>query len=139
MKLMRLFSSAVLVFAVSIPGYAQAVAGMGGLAGVVRDASGAYRVQIPAGQANGTATVWLALYDRAHKTAVQRGENSGSTLTEFNIVREWRKIGDWNGQPIEIALNLTPESDEYDACAVLVQEGGFGAIRGAASFRMEKP
>ena len=106
---------------------------------VVRDASGAYRVQIPAGQANGTATVWLALYDRAHKTAVPRGENSGSTLTEFNIVREWRKIGDWNGQPIEIALNLTPESDEYDACAVLVQEGGFGAIRGAASFRMEKP
>jgi hypothetical protein len=106
---------------------------------VMRDPAGGYRVQIPAGEANGTATVWLALYDRAHKTAVQRGENSGSTLTEFNIVREWRKIGDWNGKAVEIALNLTPDSDEYDACAVLVQEGGFGSIRGAASFRMEKP
>jgi hypothetical protein len=106
---------------------------------VVRDATGAYRVQIPAGPAGSGATVWLALFDHAHKTPVARGENSGTTLTEYNIVREWRKIGDWNGQAEQIALNLTPESDEYDACAVLVQEGGYGAIRGAASFRMEKP
>ncbi len=65
--------------------------------------------------------------------------SSGSTLTEYNIVREWRKIGEWNGEAVGIALNLTPESDEYDACAVLVQEAGYGPIRGAASFRMEKP
>ncbi len=107
---------------------------------VWRDAAGAYKVAIPAGaESSGPATVWLALFDHAHKTTVQRGENSGSTLTEFNIVREWRKIGEWNGQATEIALNLTPESDEYDACAVLVQDNGYGAIRGAASFRMEKP
>jgi hypothetical protein len=106
---------------------------------VVRDTSGAYRVEIPTGASSGTATVWLALFDHAHKTPVARGENSGTTLTEYNIVREWRKIGDWNGQAEQIALNLTPESDEYDACAVIVQEGGYGAIRGAASFRMEKP
>ncbi len=106
---------------------------------VVRDAKGAYKVEIPAGTVGAPATVWVALFDRAHKTPVQRGENSGSTLTEFNIVREWRKIGEWNGQAVEIALNLTPESDEYDACAILVQEGGYGPIRGAASFRMEKP
>jgi hypothetical protein len=107
---------------------------------VLRDAAGAYKVEIPAGPAGAApATVWLALFDHAHKTPVQRGENSGTTLTEYNIVREWRKIGEWNGQAAEIALKLTPESDEYDACAVLVQEGGFGPIRGAASFRMEKP
>ena len=106
---------------------------------VLRDDKGAYKVEIPAGSANAPATVWLALFDHAHKTPVQRGENSGSTLIEYNIVREWRKIGEWDGKAIEIALNLTPESDEYDACAVLVQEGGYGTIRGAASFRMEKP
>jgi hypothetical protein len=106
---------------------------------VVRDESGAYRVEIPAGPAASAATVWLALFDHAHKTPVARGENSGTTLIEYNIVREWRKIGDWNGKAEQIALNLTPESDEYDACAVVVQEGGYGAIRGAASFRMEKP
>jgi hypothetical protein len=106
---------------------------------VVRETSGAYRVEIPAGPAGNAATVWLALFDHAHKTPVARGENSGTTLVEYNIVREWRKIGDWNGQAKQIALNLTPESDEYDACAVIVQEGGYGVIRGAASFRMEKP
>ena len=50
----------------------------------------------------------------------------------------WRKIGEWNGQPEEIALKLTPESDEYDACAIIVQDGTNGPVRGAASFRMEK-
>jgi hypothetical protein len=106
---------------------------------VLRDDQGSYKVEIPAGDpGNGPATVWLALYDHAHKTEVQRGENAGQTLVEFNIVREWHKIGMWDGRPTEIALNLTPESDEYDACAVLVQLGGNGPIRGAASFRMEK-
>ena len=38
-----------------------------------------------------------------------------------------------------VTITELSTSDEYDACAVLVQEGGFGLIRGAASFRMEKP
>lgn len=106
---------------------------------VLRDDQGNYKVEIPAGDTGGEpATVWLALFDRAHKTEVQRGENAGQTLVEYNIVREWHKIGMWDGKPTEIALNLTPESDEYDACAVLVQLGGNGPIRGAASFHMEK-
>jgi hypothetical protein len=106
---------------------------------VWRAVNGGYKVTIPGDPAQkGTATVWIALFDRAHKTPVGRGENAGQTLTEFNVVRELRKIGEWNGVETEIALNLTPESDEYDACAVLVQLGGNGQIRGAASFRMEK-
>jgi hypothetical protein len=106
---------------------------------VWRAVDGGYKVTIPADPIQkGTATVWIALFDRAHKTPVGRGENAGRTLTEFNVVRELRKIGEWNGAETEIALNLTPESDEYDACAILVQLDGNGPIRGAASFRMEK-
>jgi hypothetical protein len=106
---------------------------------VRRESTGAYKVRIPADPTQkGSATVWLALFDHAHKTPVARGENAGQLLTEFNIVREWRKIGEWSGAETEIALNLTPESDEYDACAVLVQLAGNGPIRGAAAFRMEK-
>jgi hypothetical protein len=106
---------------------------------VWRAADGSYKVTIPADSAQkGMATVWIALFDRAHKTPVGRGENVGRTLTEFNVVRQWRKLGEWSGAETEIALNLTPDSDEYDACAVLVQLGGNGPIRGAASFRMEK-
>jgi hypothetical protein len=106
---------------------------------VMRDDQGKYKIDIPAGDpGKEPATVWLALFDHAHKTEVERGENAGRTLVEYNIVREWHKIGVWDGKPTQIALNLTPESDEYDACAVLVQLGGNGPIRGAASFRMEK-
>jgi hypothetical protein len=106
---------------------------------ILRDSSGAYRVAIPAGTASSSpASVYIALFDKAHRTDVRKGENADTRLTEFNIVREWRKIGVWKGQAEEIALNLTPESDEYDACAIIVQDGTNGPVRGAASFRMEK-
>jgi hypothetical protein len=105
---------------------------------ILRDPAGKYRVQIPAGDANEPASVYIALYDGAHRTAVKKGENADASLLEFNIVREWRKIGQWTGKPEEIALNLTPESDEYDACAIIVQDGSTGPVRGAVTFRMEK-
>ena len=106
---------------------------------ILKDAKGAYKVAIPAGEVSaGGASVYIALYDRAHRTEVKRGENEGNLLTEFNIVREWRKIGEWKGVAEEIALNLEPDSSDYDACAVIVQDGDHGPVRGAASFRMEK-
>jgi hypothetical protein len=105
---------------------------------ILRDASGKYKVVIPAGEAPRPASVYIALFDHAHRTDVKRGENAGTTLTEFNIVREWRKIGEWKGAAEEIALNLEPDSDEYDACAIIVQDGEIGPVRGAASFKMEK-
>jgi hypothetical protein len=105
---------------------------------ILRDASGKYKVAIPAGVAPHAASVYIALFDHAHRTEVKRGENAGNALTEFNIVREWRKIGEWKGAAEEIALNLEPDSDEYDACAIIVQDGDNGLVRGAASFKMEK-
>ncbi len=106
---------------------------------IQRDATGQYKVVLPAGDSGkAPASVYIALFDHAHRTDVKKGENADSSLTEFNIVREWRKIGEWKGQPEEIALKLTPEFDEYDACAIIVQDGSNGPVRGAASFRMEK-
>ena len=29
---------------------------------------------------------------------IGRGENSGHTLTYYNVVRRWVKLGDWNGK-----------------------------------------
>jgi len=106
---------------------------------VLRDAAGGYKVAILAGDAPpAPASVYVALFDKAHRTDVKKGENANTSLAEFNVVREWRKIGEWKGQAAEIPLNLTPESDEYDACAIIVQDGTNGPVRGATSFRMEK-
>jgi hypothetical protein len=94
-----------------------------------------YTVGIPASSLHGAATVWMAVFDREHSTPVARGENEGRTLKEFNIVRELRKIGRYEGKEMQIPVEmaLTRES----GCAILVQADfmpgdGQGAILGAA-------
>lgn len=67
---------------------------------------------------------------------IARGENAGSTIDYYNVVRAMRPIGMWDGDAVKITL---PEHelmvDGVDACAVIVQEdlpNGPGAIIGAA-------
>ncbi len=98
---------------------------------------GAIRVALPAGNPGKPATVWLAFYDDRHVTPVRRGENAGATLTNYNVVREWRRIGEWTGAPVEFALGPVPQG--RDACAVIVQEGDNGPILGAASMLIAPP
>ena len=62
------------------------------------------------------------------------GENEGHTLKEFNIVRELRQIGRYDGNRLQIPLALELTRDK--GCAVLVQSDfmpgdGQGAILGA--------
>jgi len=103
-----------------------------------RDATG-YFVELPAGSNPGPApaTVWLAIYDRERETAVERGENAGSRLADFNVVRELRKIGEWDGRPMKLSLGVSEEMESlHDACAVILQAGEVGPILGAAAFKM---
>jgi hypothetical protein len=99
------------------------------------DGRGGHRVVIPAGDSSEEATVWLAVLDSEQETRVGRGENSGRTLKEFNIVREWRRIGSWNGSAIMLPLEATPGEDR-NACAVVVQSGATGPVLGAAYMRL---
>jgi hypothetical protein len=93
-----------------------------------------YAVNIPASSQSGGATVWLAVFDREHATSVARGENEGRTLKEFNIVRELRKIGRYDGNRLKIPVEMELTRD--NGCAILVQSDfmpgdGQGAILGA--------
>ena len=104
---------------------------------VSRDERGALKVAIPAGDgASAPSSVYEALFDVTHVTPVGRGENSGRTLTEFNIVREWRKIGEWTGKATEIPIWLGAQPTGFDACAIILQDGSSGPIRGATAFRL---
>jgi hypothetical protein len=104
---------------------------------VTRDGSGVYSVAIPAGDVGaGTASVYLAFYDHVHETPIGRGENSGRKLSEFNIVRQWRKIGTWTGQAAVLPLGLGAGAGAFDACAILVQDGSNGRLRGATAFAL---
>jgi len=70
------------------------------------------------------AEVWLCPIERAVEVSIGHGENRGSTLTYHNVVRAWRKLGEWGGAPstwrVPIADIMT---GNVDAAAILVQEG----------------
>jgi hypothetical protein len=106
---------------------------------VLQDERGGLKVAIPAGKEQSTPiSVYEALFDSSHVTPVGRGENSGRTLTEFNIVREWHKIGEWRGAATELSLELGQQSNAFDACAIILQEGNTGPIRGATAFHLSR-
>ena len=83
-------------------------------------------------RSGGLNEVLLIAYRRTAVSAVQRGENAGRTLTEYNIVREIRNLGRWDGDRRQFhvaAASLPPDATDV---AVLVQREGQGPIIGAA-------
>ena len=94
--------------------------------------AGGWLVTVPAGEVAQPATVWLALYDRQHSTPVRRGENAGKTLTDYNIVREFRAIGRWDGAELNLPLDLGATDFAKRGFAVIVQAATDGPILGAA-------
>ncbi len=85
------------------------------------------RIAVSLGAGSGNGRVLLIGFDPEHRTAVGRGENSGRTLTESNIVRSIRSIGEWNGSPMALD-EAAPAGQDV---AVLLEAPG-GAIVGAA-------
>lgn len=85
------------------------------------------------------AAVWVFMYDRSHVTEIARGENEGVRLTNTNVVRAIHRIGEWTGKRARFRIDLRAlGATGRDACAIVVQEGGFGPILGADSFPLPK-
>ena len=85
------------------------------------------QVSIEVGAGHGSGRVLLVGFDPEHRTAVGRGENSGRTLLESNIVRSIRSVADWSGA----SLRLTAAAPAGEEMAVLL-EAPDGRIVGAA-------
>ncbi len=75
--------------------------------------------------------IWLVGYSGVHETKVSRGENRGATLRNTHIARTINRVGSWDGAGGTIRVPL-PAHDDVAGFAVLLQEPGQGAIRGAA-------
>ncbi len=83
-------------------------------------------------------TIWLAMYDDPVSVPIERGENTGKSVTYYNVVRKLRPIAMWKGQEVTVEL---PKSEmdqaEVSRCAVILQtegENGLpGPILGAAN------
>ena len=85
------------------------------------------RIAIKLGAGSGSGRILLIGFDPEHRTAVGRGENSGRTLTESNIVRSIRTVGQWSGAP----MTIEEEAPAGQDVAVLLEAPG-GAIVGAS-------
>ena len=85
------------------------------------------RLSIEVGSGNGSGRLLLIGFDHNHQTSVRRGENSGRTLDEANVVRSIRTVGDWQGKPLHISERL-PEGQDV---AVILEAPG-GRIVGAS-------
>jgi len=82
-------------------------------------------IQVDSGR--GAAKVLLIGFDHEHTTAIGRGENSGRTLTEANVVRSIRSVGQWSGTPLRLS---EPFPEGQDVAVVL--EAPDGQIIGAS-------
>ncbi|NEU12905.1 DUF1223 domain-containing protein [Methylobacterium sp. BTF04] len=85
------------------------------------------QVNVKVGSGSGSARVLLVGFDRRHQTAIPRGENSGRTVAQANVVRSIRSLGTWNGS----ALQLSEAAPAGEDAAVILQQAD-GRIVGAA-------
>ena len=84
-------------------------------------------VSIEVGSGSGNGRVLLIGFDREHTTPIGRGENGGRTLTEANIVRSIRPVGQWSGSPLKISEQF-PEGQDVE----VVLEAPNGQVIGAS-------
>ncbi|HXP77193.1 MAG TPA: DUF1223 domain-containing protein [Stellaceae bacterium] len=108
-----------------------------------RRSDGGLLVHVGAAEAKRPATIWLACFDRQRSTVVPRGENAGSTLTNYHIVRHFESLGTWKGPKLDLTVGPDvveeyagrPEQD----MAVLVQTDGVGPILAAERLGTARP
>lgn len=95
------------------------------------------KVSVNAGGVPGglSGEVWLWGVATAVPVVIRRGENTGQTVTYFNVVRQWRKLGDWNGAQRSWTVPLTEvKTERVDSVAAIIQSGSVatpGRILGA--------
>ncbi|HEY2070286.1 MAG TPA: DUF1223 domain-containing protein [Rhizomicrobium sp.] len=91
------------------------------------------RIVIGAGRSGTDATIWLFHILSKSMVAISGGENQGQKILYHNVVRDVRAVGMWKGQQVVLDLpRADMVSPQHDMIAVVVQEGGYGRIIGAA-------
>lgn len=91
-------------------------------------------VSVPAFATSDKLDVWLVAFDPQHKTQVLRGENRGSELINYNVVRNLALLTKWDGKATEWTVPVAQLGD-CDGVAILVQRADLGAMVGAAQLR----
>ena len=85
-----------------------------------------------------TAHLVLVFFENAKPVEIDRGENTGSTITYWNSVTDIQTAGMWKGEPTRFELPMS-EITKKGGCAALLQsvskDGLPGPILGATILR----
>ncbi len=88
---------------------------------------------------DGEAKLVLCRYDARHDVSIERGENTGRTLSYLNVARSWGDLGRWKGQTASYDV---PDLGNMDwgrqGVVVMLQtvtNDGVGQIIGAVDIR----
>ncbi|MSO71278.1 MAG: DUF1223 domain-containing protein [Alphaproteobacteria bacterium] len=92
------------------------------------------QISVDGGDRPGEADVLIVRWDSERKTEVARGENQGRSLVNINVVRSLLNVATWQGEPIELTLDLEDlgKGVGEDGFAVIVQDAGGGEVLGVA-------
>jgi hypothetical protein len=95
------------------------------------------KLEIVVGPGTGMrAPVFLLTITSEAAIAIGRGENRGKTVSYYNTVRSWRRLGEWSGAEMRTSMPLSEMTGSgADGVVVIVQAGSVeepGPIRGAA-------
>lgn len=93
-------------------------------------------VSLPDGGDGRNCDVNLAVYLPQATTAIGRGENSGRTLTDFNVVRQFRRLGAWAGKAATFHVALAALPADANHAVVLVQRVNQGPMLGAVAISL---
>jgi hypothetical protein len=77
------------------------------------------------------ATVWVFHLRSQVSVNIPAGENSGHTITYHNVVGDLKSIGVYKGHAMTLTLPRAG-AVPHDGVAVVVQQGGYGHVIGAA-------
>lgn len=94
-------------------------------------------IAVDIGRGAGKADIVAVYFDDANTVAIERGENTGKTMTYRHSVRSVETIGMWSGEPVTLALPRSVlKAHKGRGCAILLQsvadDGSPSAILGAA-------
>ncbi len=74
--------------------------------------------------------IHLVTYDRPIASRIEDGENKGRTITYVNVVRDWLRLGTWDGAAARTYQAPLPGMGR--GMAVIVQDGTVGPVLAAA-------
>lgn len=77
--------------------------------------------------------VSMVAYLRKATTPIGRGENSGRILEEFNIVRDFRSLGQWKGDTVSFRTRRSSLPRDATDIVILVQSTSQHRVIGAAT------